>query len=694
MKLLGDILYMQMKDITKAGISYDTAKDWSFKIKDPADRRCDLFAWHEIADKYKRLIIKSLGCDPYEYIAKEPIRRLIIKDYRAEAFYESYTFADGSTLYNGKKGSERIYIDRYTNDASILQAIIRVLDNKKRFKQACPGVSIAKFWTIIIEIISENTNTDLPKSQRRLLDHIGKFKNNDYAGIISPRFGNKNRAKIGKSAEGYDEKLADKQVRVIRTLLRQHNNYDNAQVANLYNVNIAIKKGWETISPATVYNIRQQQAHLIKTGNAGLRAYNNEVAMQVKRSAPTYPLAMVTVDGWTAELLYQERVTDKDGKTKVDYTKRMVIVVVLDPFCKYPLGYAIGERENTELIKQANRNALLHIRDLFGYYRPHQLQSDRYGIKELTPFYDGVSHLFTPAAVGNAKAKVIEPYFKYLNKEYCQYDRYWSGFGLQARKENQVNREYLDKIKHDMPDKQGVIAKLEAIIRAERAKKIEKYHAGWSFVADKDRCNITREQYLITFGRKTERTIKLRGEGIAPCINGVNYYFDTFNPEFRKHSQTDWQLMYDTNDEASESGLKDVLAVSADNKYRFLLDSKMLVPMAVRDQEDKHFAYRATIDQFNKDRLKEIVQTYAEDMEVVQELLENTPLNLEDHREAALKLMFTNKGQQKEALQDARGLKSPTPVLPKGKGVELPDNWQAEQMAYLGGKIDFNQYDD
>jgi hypothetical protein len=59
----------------------------------------------------------------------------------------------------------------------------------------------------------------------------------------------------------------------------------------------------------------------------------------------------------------------------------------------------------------------LHINELFGQpFRPWQIQSDHYALKQLTPFYQAMGHLHTPAAVGNAKSKVIEPYFNHINK--------------------------------------------------------------------------------------------------------------------------------------------------------------------------------------------------------------------------------------------------------------------------------------
>ena len=149
------------------------------------------------------------------------------------------------------------------------------------------------------------------------------------------------------------------------------------------------------------------------------------------------PMLYWSIDGWDAELYYRRSVTDKKGHTVVTYNNRLTIVVVLDPCGDYPVGYAIGERESPELIRTALRNAVNHTEQLFGQrYRTGQLQSDHYALKNLAPVYGVVGEKVTPARVGNAKAKVVEPYFRRLNKNYCQYMRNWSGFGLTARKES------------------------------------------------------------------------------------------------------------------------------------------------------------------------------------------------------------------------------------------------------------------
>lgn len=96
---------------------------------------------------------------------------------------------------------------------------------------------------------------------------------------------------------------------------------------------------------------------------------------------------------------------------KTTYHNRKTIVVVLDACGKYPIGYAVGDHESPALIREALRNAIRHARELFGArYKPLQLQSDNYQKGVMVPFYEAMTVHYIPAALHNAKAKIIEPY--------------------------------------------------------------------------------------------------------------------------------------------------------------------------------------------------------------------------------------------------------------------------------------------
>ena len=255
---------------------------------------------------------------------------------------------------------------------------------------------------------------------------------------------------------------------------------DRPQNFNLMQITRAVNKlykahGLAQISYGTVFNVLKtgDSKGLHSAGSQGIRDYNNNIAMQVKRKRVFLPMQFVSVDGWDVELYYQITEVDKKGNSHTDYNRRMVLVVVLDPFCDYPLGYAIGDRETAELIREANRNAIQHAHDLFGnWYRPLQIQSDHYAFKQLSPFYEAASKHFTPAAVGNAKSKPIEYYFNRINHEYFQMLPSWSGHNITASKKNQPNKEYLDRIKHQFPTRQECLHTIELVMAASVKRNI------------------------------------------------------------------------------------------------------------------------------------------------------------------------------------------------------------------------------
>ena len=119
--------------------------------------------------------------------------------------------------------------------------------------------------------------------------------------------------------------------------------------------------------------------------------------------------------------------------------------------------------------------------------------------------------------------------------------------------------------------------------------------------------------------------------------------------------------------------------------------------MGFKNTTPEQLDYHQRIRDFNKDRKEEILQQYIEDDTLVNDVIMGTPLNLKDEDEAALKLMLTFKGQQKERLQDAKGLKQVTKIEDKKQAKQLKQSeseWEREQMNYLHSKIDYNQYTD
>ncbi len=642
----------------------------------PRDQRFPMVKFEDMRTSFKDKINAFYGGNVYDYFARQPIERLFVPDPKAEQWYMEYRYANNLTLPPDVQ-------QRYRRAAEVLNGCIKAIETKRFIKDELGLKHVDSFWNHVLDIIKAK-NICLPSSYGNLVSKpdsaIKQYKEFSYASLIHKNYGNKSAAKIGKTEDGYSIERENQQVAIIRKIARLHMNLDNVQIADTANAFFE-KNNWETISPATVANLVAKHMPNVIAGKRGQKVYNNTVSMQVSRQRPQFPSYYWTMDGWTVELLY------KDGSK---YDNRLTIVVVLDVMNNYPVGYAIGDRENTDLIRMALRNAIIHMQDMFGAtYRPWQLQSDRYGLKNLTPFYESVSHLYTPAAVGNAKSKVIEPYFNYINKTYCQKHFNWSGFNITSRKDHQPNIEKINEIKKALPDKAGLIDQINSFMTRERMSKVEDYKKQWDLMPLEDQVTLSPEDCLVVFGKAHTELNSITGLGLITTINGTKKIFDSFDPAFRAlQFVTRFQVIYDPED------FSQALAITEDGKQRFMVHNKMKVGMGFKNTTPEQLEYHAKINAFNKERKEEIIQTYLTDDSIVAELLDSTPLNLNNDQEAALKLMLTDKyGQQKEGIQDAKGLKQLPAATTSKAATEAQDElWQHQQQQYLQSKTNINEF--
>jgi hypothetical protein len=333
------------------------------------------------------------------------------------------------------------------------------------------------------------------------------------------------------------------------------------------------------------------------------------------------------MDGWDVELLYQMDTKNNKGQTITTYHNRLTTVFVLDPCTKYPVGYATGTHETPSLIKEALRNAIAHVRELFGQrFKPHQLQTDNYAVKALQYLYDGVSDKHTPARVKNAKSKIIEPYFKHINKTYCHLQPNWAGYGVKSK--TQPNDEYLNKIRISFPDAAGCKAQIDSIVAFERKAKHDQYIAAWESMPHEDRLILSDEMYLYLFGETTGFTNRLEGQGIKATLGGKSYTFDSFDPNLRNYGYVDWMLKYDPLDTTK------VLAINAKKinnipeeigTLRFMLEQKYVQPMALIERKEGDANALSAINNFNKSLETKITERRALSGTIVNELFASNP---------------------------------------------------------------------
>lgn len=549
-----------------------------------------------------------------------------------------------------------------------------------------------------VVFLIEKRGIQLPTAYCKLRMKIREYQDNGPSCLLDLRGqGNKNAAKV------YDEE----QTALLRSICSRGASYNSQQVADLYNM-VAEARGWDKISRRSALNYMNEYYLIVKAGRDGSEAFRNKLSMQVRRKRPSEALSFWTLDGWTVELYYQKEVKDSKGKTIRTYQNRLTAVVVLDACCNYPVGYAIGESESVSLIQAAVKNAIDHCQDVMGAcYRPYQIQSDHYGIKSMGTIYNDVAEYFTPARVKNAKSKPIERYFLTLNRNYCQlfFGNYnWSGYGITSKKESQPNIDVLNHNKTQFPTKEGVIDQINWIMSEERRKKQGTWLEAWNRMPAEDRLLMDRETYLLRFGYRNERTIRLEAGCLTPTILGEERAYDTFDLDFRKNPLQSWTVVYDDRD------LNSILVMDDTEKQRFVLKSVHEQPMALRDRRPGDFAALRAVDDFNKNTLEPyVVQVASKDNDITMNMLQQTR-ELEGKR---VNTMLTDsRGQQKAWLQhtplvkseedlvaeieEKLSLKASQTLVKQQKKERRKEKKQAEiaYEEYLNNKLDLNKLRD
>lgn len=585
----------------------------------------------------------------------------------------AYEYFSVKYSYDNDKRLPPSKIDEYTLHIRIMDALLMLRDSRKTYSTG-GGASRFNIWERLCKMSNELLTLKDPNGKpifpHNLPQHWKALKRKclqyesarsispeeGFRSVIHKSYGNKNAAKI----ENEDCQA------VMHKLISLHNNLNSVQIMEEYN-KVATLMGWETISsPVTVDNWRKRVELTTLAGQRGNAALHNSKLKQIHREAPTQALTYWTLDGWTAELLYQKKTPRKvkgdDGKEKTylytTYTNRKTVVIVLDACCKYPVGYAIADNESPALIRHALRNAVNHTRELFGKrYKPLQLQSDNYQKKVMVPFYQAMTKYYTPAALKNAKSKIIEPYFKYINVQYCQKQANWSGFGITSNKANQPNLEAINTNHRAIPDEATVIAQIDAMILQERSKKIDAYRAAWTIAEESRKLPFGPEEYLMLMGETTGRTNHITGSGLYIELNGQRICYDSFDLSLRRHYNEDWIVRFDPDDMSqvlisNARRLRSGRVETELGTLRYLLQRDMKIPMALADQKPEHFEYRAQVDNFNhrlveqvKDQVNRVDQRIEAIRQQVPQLIGNTMLDrylivdsLGQHKDARAKM--------------------------------------------------------
>lgn len=607
-----------------------------------------LIDWRSLWPEYKDLVKSHLGADPEELAKVQNIDRFLRLSPADESFIDSYRSTNGLLLSNAKR-------DAMKKAAPVL-ALLAQLDELRRTigpegVARTYGMPTMELKEAILGYIKLN-DVALPgsfsKLEARKRAYIDAVANGQpgAASMVHGAHGNKNSCKLA----------SDDQVAVLRLLASRHQNFGPAALATQYN-QVAAVRNWPTITGGTVKNFLRSgtNGRTATIYAKGKGAYHDTYGVVTHRSRPSSPTLLWVLDGKVYELYYQKEV-EKAGRLKTAWHFRKTVVVVLDPHSWYPVGFAIGDQENTDLNKLAMKNAVEHMRELTGdYWLPWQVQSDRFAKRELTEFYGKVAAYYTPAAAHNARAKVIEPYFRHHDDKYVQRHLNYGGHNVDARRENQPNPDALERLKKDFPNEAGVIDQITANFQQERLDKRDEFLRGLEAMDAERRRIITRERFLELFGTQHILTNGQSGNlltnaGLQPTILGQRRCFNILTTEFQNLVGTSFTITYDPTD------LSEVLATARDGSIRYVVPAMAKVPMAIMDHTPDTRARLAEQQAFKRSLGTAAIDQLRGDAERVAVLAaryidEARPNQLHPEREAVVRGRFLKEGSHKEALR-------------------------------------------
>ena len=619
--------------ITTANLNNLVRRGKVKQVQKGGNGREALFAVESLPMKWRTEVYRRYP-DLQEQADSKEFLDTVQPDGAALNFFESYTLADGRNLPADK-------VLEYSANAAIMNAFRACWDAhvSKRQRSGKKALAAKEFWARAagsLPRLADSWPHSLPGSARRLQMKMAEYVEQGYACFISGKYLNGNAAKVA------DEDREN----VLTALLAHHNNLPDTLVAEGYN-RFADAKGWPKITAKTVGVWREKLGSVIRAGRLGVSNFRNNVTMQVKRSRPSTPLLMWSLDGWTVELLYQSTKQDKKGHNVTTYTNRLTMVVVLDVFNNYPIGYAVGTHESPALIKEALRDAAKHTEELTGQMlRANQIQSDRYAIKTMADLYAIMGDKVTPAQAHNAKAKPVEPYFNYLNTNYCIRCNNWSGFGITSNPKRQPNSDALNRLRHQFPDEAGLRAQIDEMMRLERMGKCEAFLAGLEKLKPEHRLPMSRESYLLNFGDTTGFKNVLEGQGLRPTILGVKRDYDCFDLDFRDHATERWTVLYDPDD------LSSVLAVNESGTRRYMMEEKYVQPMALADRSEADSRELQRVRDYNKALEARTAERMGAAYRRTEQIIAGTP-SLRGSIEDRL-LITDSRGQHKDRRSDKR----------------------------------------
>lgn len=539
-----------------------------------------LYIYSSLPDKYQKRFVAKYG-DPEQKLIREMIMSKVKKDENAELFFEEYRYDK-----NGEQVPlpERIQAE-YVWNASVLNALISELDTL-RPKRNMLGGSRNVWETLLarVEEWREEYAHTLPGSEGRLKSLVNQYRPQNYAVLVSGKYGNSNTLKIEEDGGRYLVALKRSRVPV----------YTDMEIFEEYN-RVAPERGWKPLkSPRSLrewLNSSRIEPLWYDAVHGEMKAHQR-YGRKHKTELPSRRDSLWYGDGTKLNLYYK----DEHGNVRT-----IGVYEVMDAYSEVLLGFHISENENYEAQYHAYRMALQT-----SGHKPYELVHDNQGgHKKLERVSDGllakISHIHRPTAPYSGQSKTIESAFGRFQSQVLHKDWRFTGQNITTKKaSSRPNLEFIEANK----DKLYTLAELKAKYVEARREWNEMKHPAtgisrigmYNTSVNEETEAVTARDMVDIFWVMTSRPSTFTSSGIEVTIGGKSRTYEVYSspgvPDHewrRRNTYKQFYVKYDPYDFGSVR----LYWKDKGGEFRFerVAEPYMVIHRAIQDQGEGEAAF-------------------------------------------------------------------------------------------------------
>lgn len=380
----------------------------------------------------------------------------------------------------------------------------------------------------------------------------------------------------------------------------------------------AAERGWPMYTYQRIGQVLnapqiRQIAIVARHGEAAARQL---VERTIKRSRPSFPDALWTIDGTTVQLIH----LDERGKI----ASELYIVAVTDAHSRDVVGYAVGSTETGALVRAAIRDAVRR-----SGYSPLQLQYDNSSANKSAEAQDLFKRLGAtafPTAPYNGKSKVIEALYGYIEQNFLRHFPNFKGGNITAKSlDARANPDLIRQLiaNKEIPTKEQALAQLRLAIETYRhtvVKMAGRTPREMYTAQHPDRKPLSQLNLVSLLWVERRNMAAYTKDGIIIEVEGIRYTYEVEkrrgieDRQFRINNLgSRFRVMYDPDD------LKEIALFTDDWQYVANAARKWEAPMAKADSQEGDgsiIAEALTERQEYLDRLRRKAREVREEMEL------------------------------------------------------------------------------